>query len=119
MLFKETTVDIGTITSGSKKNPVFWEFDEFTPDNIAKTEDGKYAIKTFCGCTQSPIVNDHGLGVTYNDGGNNSKGKYLHKQVTVYHSQPDTPTRVRNRKNKLIYNPKLPKTELVFKFKVK
>lgn len=114
--FKNIQVDLGSITAGTQGHEVFWEFADLNKESIAKFVDHKgneqYAVQRMCGCTADIEVTDKGIKAVYNDNGN-STGKLI-KRVKVYYSKGDLPTKVKNDRGVLMFNPNLPSTTLSF-----
>lgn len=114
--FKNIQVDLGNITAGTEGHKVFWEFEELDKNTIATFVDNsgneQYAVQRMCGCTADVEVRENGISAVYNDNGN-STGKLI-KRVKVYYKSGELPTKVKNERGVLMFNPKLPSTVLSF-----
>lgn len=112
--FKQVIVELPPIERQSEQ-VIFWPFqDGVGPDDIAKTKDGKYAIKKGCGCVAEITVNKEGVFALYEDqGGKNDKE--FGKVIRVFFKDDLTPLMVKNQNGVEVFNIQRPNQLLQFK----
>jgi len=97
--FKQLNVDLGEIAPGGVYS-VRWEFDELSPEDLHKKDDGSYDIRPGCGCTAEIEVDEKGITAKYTDKTKLGRSgvKAINKDLHVYL----TPEETKNSKGVLV-----------------